>query len=97
VANNYGVAEITQTEGVMEVEQRGGVDLDKLRDQLTEIRDAISPMVTEVPADGALGLESVAISLTVSREGRILFIASGSVSASITLTWARPRGSSNSL
>jgi hypothetical protein len=90
VAKEYGVAEITQTDGVMEVEQRGEVDLDKLRDQLREIRDAIDPLVTEVPPDGALGLESVAITLAVSREGRILFLMSGSVSASITLTWSRP-------
>ena len=56
MAKKYGVAEITQIEGVMEVEQRGEVDLDELRDQLREIRDAINPVITEVPADGALGL-----------------------------------------
>ena len=62
----YGVAEITQTEGLMHVEQRGEIDLDDLRDQLREIRDAINPITTEAPADGALGLESMVIALTVT-------------------------------
>ena len=92
----YEVAELTETEGVMDVERRGEVDLDKLRDQLMEIRDAINPIITEVPADGALGLQSLVLSLTVGYEGRILFLASGSVQASITLTFTRPKSPSNS-
>jgi len=90
LATRYGVAELTQTEGVVDVELRGEVDLDELRDQLSEIRDAINPIITEVPADGALGLESLELSLTVGYEGRILFLVSGSVQASITLTFSRP-------
>jgi hypothetical protein len=93
LAKKYGVAEITQTEGVMEVEQRGEVDLGELRDQLREIRDAINPIITEVPADGALGLESLVISLTVGYQGTIMFIVGGSVEASITLTFSRPNSS----
>jgi hypothetical protein len=89
----YEVAEITQTEGLTDVEVRGEVDLDKLRDQLIEIRDAINPIITEVPADGALGLESVVISLSVGYQGRILFLVSGSVEASITLKFSRPNSS----
>jgi len=50
----------------MHVEQRGEIDLDDLRDQLREIRDAINPITTEAPADGALGLESMVIALTVT-------------------------------
>jgi hypothetical protein len=87
----YEVAEITQTEGLMDVELRGEVDLDELRDQLREIRDAINPVITEVPADGALGLESVVISLAIGYKGKILFLVSGSVEASITLTFSRPK------
>jgi hypothetical protein len=89
----YGVAEITQTEGLTDVEVRGEVDLDELRDQLREIRDAINPIITEVPADGALGLESVVISLSIGYQGRILFLVSGSVEASITLKFSRPNSS----
>jgi hypothetical protein len=93
LATKYGVAEITQTEGLTDVEVRGEVDLDELRDQLIEIRDAINPIITEVPADGALGLESVVISLSVGYQGRILFLVSGSVEASITLKFSRPNSS----
>ncbi len=90
---SYGVGEIIQTEGLTTVVQRGEVDLDELRDQLMEIRDAIHPIITEVPADGALGLQSLVISLAVGYQGRILFLVSGSVQASITLTFARPNSS----
>jgi hypothetical protein len=93
LATKYGVADLTQTEGGMDVELRGEVDLDELRDQLIEIRDAINPIITEVPADGALGLESVVLSLTVGYQGRILFLVSGSVQASITLKFSRPNSS----
>ena len=89
----YGVAEISQSEGLTDVELHGRVDLDELRDQLREIRDAINPIITEVPADGPLGLESLVISLTVGYQGRIMFIVSGSVEASITLTFSRPNSS----
>lgn len=92
----YGVAEITQSEGLTDVELHGKVALDDLREELIEIRDAINPIITEVPADGALSLQRLVLSLTVSRQGRILFLMSGSVEASITLTFSRPKGSSNS-
>jgi hypothetical protein len=92
----YGVAEISQSEGLTDVELHGRVDLDELRDQLIEIRDAINPIITEVPADGALSLESLVLSLTVGYEGKILFLMSGSVQASITLTFTRPESPSNS-
>ena len=88
----YEVAELTQTEGLTDVELRGKVDLDELRDQLREIRDAINPVITEVPADGVLGLESVVISLAIGYQGKILFLVSGSVEASITLKFSRPKG-----
>jgi hypothetical protein len=93
---SYGVAEITQSEGLTDVELHGKINLDDLREELIEIRDAINPIITEVPADGALSLQRLVLSLTVSRQGRILFLMSGSVEASITLTFSRPKGSSNS-
>ncbi len=51
----YGVAEITQAEGMTVVERRGDVDLDDLREQLREIRDAINPVLAEEPQPGASG------------------------------------------
>ena len=96
MANKYEVAELTETEGVMDVELRGEVDLEALRDQLREIGDAINPIITEVPAEGVLGLESLVLSLTVGYQGRILFLVSGSVNSSITLTFTRPKSPSNS-
>jgi hypothetical protein len=92
----YGVAEISQSEGLTDVELHGRVDLDELRDQLIEIRDAINPIITEVPADGALSLERLVLSLAVGYEGKILFLVRGSVQASITLTFTRPKSPSNS-
>jgi hypothetical protein len=87
----YGVAEITQSEGLTDVELHGKVNLDDLREELIEIRDAINPIITEVPADGALSLQRLVLFLTVSRQGRILFLMSGSVEASITLTFPAPK------
>ena len=92
----YGVAEITQSEGLTDVELHGKVNLDDLREELIEIRDAINPIITEVPADEALSLQRLVPSLTVSRQGRILFLMSGSVEAAITLTFTRPESPSNS-
>ena len=88
---SYGVAEITQTEGVTVVERRGELDLDDLSEQLQEIRNAITPVIADEPqAAGGFGLESLEIALTVGAEGKIWFIVSGSVEASITMTFSRP-------
>jgi hypothetical protein len=86
----YGVAEFTQAEGMMVVERRGDVDLDRLSEQLLDIRNAISPILTEEPQPGGLALQSLVISLTVGVDGRIWFIVNGSAEASITLTFSRP-------
>jgi hypothetical protein len=86
----YGVAEITQAEGMTVVERRGDIDLDDLSQQLMEIRNAINPVLAEEPQPGRFGLQSLEISLTVGAEGKIWFIVSGSAEASITLTFSRP-------
>jgi hypothetical protein len=86
----YGIAEITQREGMTVVERRGDVDLDDLSQQLMEIKDAINPVLAEEPQPGGFGLQQLVISLTVGAQGRILFIMSGSAEASITLTFSRP-------
>lgn len=87
----YGVAEITQTEGVTVVERRGDIELDRLSEQLQEIRNAINPIIAdETQAEGGFGLQSLEISLTVGLDGKIWFIASGSVEASITMSFSRP-------
>jgi hypothetical protein len=43
----YGVAEITQSEGLTDVELHGKINLDDLREELIEIRDAINPIITK--------------------------------------------------
>jgi hypothetical protein len=86
----YGVAEITQAEGMTIVKERGELDLDDLSQQLRDIRDAITPVLAEDPEPGVFGLQSLEIALTVGVEGKIWFIVSGSAEASITLNFARP-------
>ena len=86
----YGVAEITQAQGMSVVERRGEVGLDDLSEQLRDIRNAISPVLAEETQPGGFGLQSLQISLTVGAEGKIWFIVSGSAEASITLTFSRP-------
>lgn len=86
----YGVAEIREVEGAAVTERVGDVDLEELKDQLKEIRNAINPIIAEESQAGGFGLDSLEISLTVGASGKVLFIASGSVEASITMTFARP-------
>jgi hypothetical protein len=68
----YGVAEITQAEGMMVVERRGDIDVDALSEQLMDIRNAISPILTEEPEPGGLALQSLEISLTVGVDRKVL-------------------------
>lgn len=86
----YGVAEITQVEGTPELRSRGNVDLDYLSQQLTEIRDAITPVLAEEPQPERFGLQSVQMALTVGAEGKSWFIINGSAEASITSTFPGP-------
>lgn len=65
------------------------VDLDDLRAQLTEIRDALKPVLDEDEAEGGrMRLDEIKVGLTLGASGRIMFIAKGSVEATITMTFS---------
>jgi len=89
---SYGVVDLTaapNTTGVDTLTPAGQVDLEKLRDQLTDIRDALHPLLEADATTHGLGLASVEVKLSVGFEGKVLFVAKGSAEASITLTFAR--------
>lgn len=67
----------------------GVVDLESLRSQLSEIRDALSPVIEQQSAQPGFRLNSMELSLTVGLEGRVWFVAKGSGEASLTMTWSR--------
>lgn len=98
----YGVLDLT-TENPMQVTAEGEafwpgqsheVDLGKLRTQLEEIRDAILPVASapNLPSDG-FGLQTLELDLTIGAEGKVWFVAKGSVEASIKLTFGHPAAS----
>ena len=64
----------------------GTVDTVELARQLQELRSDLSS-VLEVEEKG-IGLKSIVIRLTVGAEGRVAFIAKGSVEASIEVTFS---------
>jgi hypothetical protein len=67
-----------------------GVDLGELRRQLEEIRDAILPVAEPSAAEPGFGLQSLEFDLTIGAEGRVWFVAKGSLEASIKLTFGYP-------
>ena len=84
----YGVLDLT-TENPMQVTAEGEafwpgqsheVDLGKLRTQLEEIRDAILPVASapNLPSDG-FGLQTLELDLTIGAEGKVWFVAKGSI------------------
>lgn len=94
----YGVLDLT-TETPVQVTAEGEafwpgrsreVDLGMLRSQLEEIRDAILPIAGPGAEAGSFGLQTLEFDLTIGAEGKIWFVAKGSVEASIKLTFGRP-------
>ncbi|HEX8101115.1 MAG TPA: hypothetical protein VF533_00745 [Solirubrobacteraceae bacterium] len=91
MSTNFDVVDLSQRESLLQGEDMatGSVNLEDLRGQLEEIRDALSPVVTSpVPGDG-LRLESLELDLTVGLEGRVWFIAKGKGEASLRMKWSR--------
>jgi hypothetical protein len=86
----YGVADLTTSTQESEIQAIGEVRSEQVAEQLREIRDTISQVIDEEPHAGRIGLDSIEISLTVGAEGRVWFVAKGSVEASIKLIFARP-------
>jgi hypothetical protein len=90
--SEFGVVDLQTSsplEGIARADAlRAGIDLEKLRDQLQEIRDGLAGIAGESAADG-LRLETLEIDLTVGAEGSVWFVAKGSAEASIKLTFGR--------
>lgn len=70
----------------------GVVNLDALRSQLNEIRDALSPVIEQQSAQQGFHLNELELSLTVGLEGKVWFVAKGTGEASLKLTWTRQTG-----
>lgn len=66
------------------------IDTVKLRDQLGDIRDALSPLLAD--QGSPLSLSELEIGLTLSASGKVMFIAEAGIEASITLTFSRASG-----
>ena len=87
----YGVANLEPSTDGMTVQTVGEIRSEQVSAQLTEIRDATNAVfIDEEPQAGRIGLQSIVIDLTVGAEGKVLFVAKGSVEASIQLTFSRP-------
>jgi hypothetical protein len=67
------------------------VNLDRMRAELEEVRDALQPLIAQADASDKthFGLRELELKLTVGIEGSILFVAKGSADASITLKFSR--------
>jgi hypothetical protein len=83
----YGVVDLSAPYGV-QVEALGKVNPRELVERLIPIRDALSKLIEP---NSKFGLESLEVSLTLTAEGGVAFIAKGSAEASLTLTFARPK------
>lgn len=83
-----------QVTGVMESDVRKfgkpKVDIDKLRLELIDIKNGLVGIFEETDRKEKFGLYSLEVSLTIGAEGKIWFIASGSIEGSIKLTFKRP-------
>jgi len=89
MASAFSVVDLTQGQSPLQATQHGRIDLDDLRGQLEEIRDALTPVVAHQAQDERLRLQSLELSLTVGLEGKVWFIAKGKGEASIKLVWGR--------
>jgi hypothetical protein len=70
---------------------RSRVNPGNLADELVPIRDAFQRVLSgQDAAGGGFGLKTVEVTLTVTAEGGVAFIAKGSIEGSITLTFERP-------
>lgn len=91
----FRVVDLTQaqpegeTKSPLQAGDRGTVDLTKLRTELQDIRDALSPVVAEQGDEKAFHLDTMELDLTVGLEGQVWFVAKGRAEASLRLTWTR--------
>lgn len=89
--SEYQVVDLSaDTQGLQAFGGVGKVDVDQLRTQLTDIRDSLAPLMQEEEVPNRFGLTEMEIALSVSVEGKILFVAKGAAEATIKLTFGRP-------
>ena len=88
----FRVVDLTQPDlnvaSPLQAGKLGAVDLDQMRSQLTQIRDALSPVLEEEPQK-SIQLQSIELDLTVGLEGQVWFVAKGTAEASLRLIWSR--------
>jgi hypothetical protein len=68
------------------VQVKGETDPKTLADQLTEVRDALAPVLAGPQAT----VQSLMISLTVDPDGGLAFVTRGAPDASVVMTFSRP-------
>jgi hypothetical protein len=85
----YEVVDLTSPQADL-LEATAVVDPSDLAKQLKDISDAVAPVLAESDAKQPFGLDSIELTLTIGGEGRVLFVAKGSVEASIKATFQRP-------
>ena len=68
------------------VEVKGDADPKTLADQLTEVRDALAPVLSGPQA----AVQSLVLSLTVNADGGLAFVTRGASDASVVMTFSRP-------
>lgn len=89
MATEFGVVDLSGEGSLLQGASTGSVDIDELRGQLEQIRAALDPVVAGEGGTGAVKLKTLEVTLTVSAEGRVLFVVKGSAEASIKLVWER--------
>jgi hypothetical protein len=68
------------------VQVKGEADPKSLADQLTEVRDALGPVLAGPQAT----VQALTLSLTVDANGGLAFVTRGATDASVVMTFSRP-------
>ncbi len=84
--NVYPIVDMTPRGA--EIVSHRGIDPDTLTAQLTPIRDALLALFEDPPSRSRVALQRLEVGLSVTRDGIVAF-ATGSATASITLTFER--------
>lgn len=95
VSTTFRVVDLTRdisgvsAENLAQAGAAASVDLDGIRDQLVQIRDAFNPVLADQDDGQAFRLHSIELDLTVGMEGQVWFVAKGRAEASLKLLWSR--------
>ncbi|HEV8572007.1 MAG TPA: hypothetical protein VGR49_03015 [Actinomycetota bacterium] len=80
----YPILDLSTTD--VGVQVKGKADPKSLADQLTELRDALGPILAGPQAT----VQALVVSLTVDADGGLAFVTRGAPDASIVMTFTRP-------